>query len=860
MNNKDLNIPQFVQNWAKETPDAEALQVLARRPYSLTYRQLDERVWAMAQRLVELGVKPGDRVAILSNLDERCIVTLLAVASLRGVGVPINMESPASEHVLQAYGQSYPFTTVCHTNRFNAFIRRVFQNSKCKYLPIDSVKPALQPARTDMDGWRERIDRVLPNDIFYLNFTSGSTSNPKLVEATHGQLIANARDCIEFFRVTNQTRQLCLFSYHLHEHLVRPFLVGACAIVQPHNPVGTSLAEACKISRASHLICNPHLVMSMAAEPADKLQQLQGQLNVIEVGGGLISPQFGQSLEKTTGAKFLPCYGATELGGEALVTDWNDHDLRGRFRPLPSYTIRIANEEGGDVEAGIGDLIIAGPAIAKSYVVSPPGETQLSHYGFHTKDLAALDDDGRVRVFGRCDHAVKMLGSRQPVEPIEQTLKNSLAQLAKDVQVLDIETQGFARFLGFGNSLVVIVVPGDYEIGARGGRQIARAIKRARLESFLTAPAYYVIAEPDEVAKTDTGKLRRGHARSRFPYLLSEWDDSRKKRLIPLAPTVGGIARGARRLVVEAGRIASPARIFSSLATRAIRSVLPKRTRRWNTVSKWFRRTLLTLVLLYLVFIVVLMALEDRFVFQRSGRGGRFQIEQPDVAHEDVWITTSDDIRLHGIFCPNPRPTDDAGSVVLYCHGNKGTIERKLQVASDWQQALGCSVLLFDYRGYGRSEGTPSEEGVYRDSHAAYKWLVETKRFAADDIIIVGRSLGAAIALELATTVEHRALVLESTFTSLPDLATDKIPLVPAHLLMRNRFPSEDRIRDHHGPIVIAHGVDDDAIPPTHGKRLFEAANKPKLFYAIPTKMHMDLPTRDYYKAVREFLMAPAYP
>ncbi len=858
------NILQSLQTWAERTPDAEAIHVLARRPYSLTYRELHEGVCCMSRHLAERGVRAGDRVAILGNLDDRFFITLLAAASLQAVSVPINMESRASRHVLQAYAERHPFRLVCYTSRFTGFVKGVFPTASndLQFMRIDSTESEHRPSDEDFGAWNSQIKSVSAESAFYVNTTSGSTSAPKMVEATHGQLIINTQACIEFFQHDETTRLLCVFCYHQHEHFFRPLMTGGCAVLLPFSSVGYSLVEACLAARVTHLLCNPHSAIALTEESDSKLKLLRPNLRTIEVGGGLISPQFAQRLQDISGARFTACYGATETGGEALVGPHSDEHFN-RFLPLPGYTARIVDDEGNDVApATVGELVISGPAVADSYVEPPPGQTQLTKDGFHTKDLAVRDDDGRIRVLGRCDNAVKMLGSRQPIEPIEQAITTTLGPMASIVQVLDIEPQRGARALGLGSSLVAIVrlSPNLPLSPAQQANLVRKAIRSASLEAFLTSPTSFLLAKPDEIGLTDTGKLRRRHARSLFPYLLGEWDETRRHRLETVRPTLRSIGRALKRVVLEASRVVTPSRALSVLARRIARSLHRNKHggQRWRPSAKGIARLLLLILALYLLFIASLMAFEDRLVFQHGSKDARSMRPQTKVEYEDVWLTTSDGVRLHAIFCPCPagsvRDQTLARIVVLYCHGNKGTVLHRLKVASDWQQNIGCDVLMFDYRGYGKSEGSPSEQGVYCDSRAAYRWLIQERQIPAEQVVIVGRSLGGAVALELANSVKHGALVLESTFTTLPDVANEKLPFTPNHWIMKNRFPSIERIRQHIGPVVIAHGMEDEVIAPQHGKRLFELANEPKLFHQIPTRKHMDLPTTDYYAAVRKFI------
>ncbi len=141
--------------------------------------------------------------------------------------------------------------------------------------------------------------------------------------------------------------------------------------------------------------------------------------------------------------------------------------------------------------------------------------------------------------------------------------------------------------------------------------------------------------------------------------------------------------------------------------------------------------------------------------------------------------------------------------------------------------------LLFDYRGYGRSDGEPSEENVYADARAAYDWLINEKNFRPDEIVIFGRSLGGAVAINLASSVPCRGLIVESSFTSALDAGKSRFPFMPVKMLIKYRFDSLAKIRSVHCPVLVTHSPDDEFLPYEMGKKLFEAANEPKQFVAL---------------------------
>ena len=218
--------------------------------------------------------------------------------------------------------------------------------------------------------------------------------------------------------------------------------------------------------------------------------------------------------------------------------------------------------------------------------------------------------------------------------------------------------------------------------------------------------------------------------------------------------------------------------------------------------------------------------------------------------HEDAWFEASDGIQLHGWYAPHEHPR----AVVLFCHGNGGNVAYWADHLYNLHSRAGVSVLLFDYRGYGRSQGSPSEAGLLLDARAARKWLAQRAGVSEREIVVMGRSLGGAVAVDLAAQDGARALVLESTFTSLPDVGAYHYPWLPVRLLMHTRFDSRAKIGYYHGPLLQSHGTGDTIVPYEIGRRLFDAANEPKRFVTIPEGDHNDLPNRECYQTLTEFL------
>ena len=202
--------------------------------------------------------------------------------------------------------------------------------------------------------------------------------------------------------------------------------------------------------------------------------------------------------------------------------------------------------------------------------------------------------------------------------------------------------------------------------------------------------------------------------------------------------------------------------------------------------------------------------------------------EAVHIPYEEVHFAASDGTKLWGWFIPG-KP---GGLTLLFCHGNAGNLTHRMSSILSFHK-LGLSVFIFDYRGYGKSEGVPSERGTYADVEGAWAYLCEEKKIAPPQIIVFGRSLGGAMATYIAHKEKPRALVVESTFTSVPDVAAQVYPWIPVRLLVRIKYPNKDRIGQIQCPVMIIHSPQDEVIPYSHGERLFELAVEPKKFLPI---------------------------
>jgi hypothetical protein len=264
------------------------------------------------------------------------------------------------------------------------------------------------------------------------------------------------------------------------------------------------------------------------------------------------------------------------------------------------------------------------------------------------------------------------------------------------------------------------------------------------------------------------------------------------------------------------------------------------------------------------------MLFEDSFIyFPSKYPEGVWEREQPRAREgqivagiEDVQLTAADGVRLHGWYC-TPRVGRAGGAfepvetraTLLYLHGNGGNISHRYDFISELVR-LPVNVLIIDYRGYGKSEGRPSEEGLYMDARAAWDYLTKARGIPASQVVIFGKSLGGAIGIDLATKVEACGLVVQSSFTSIADMAGEILPFVPTFVI-RTKMDSLSKIATVSCPKLFIHSQADEIVPYRLGRRLFDAARPPKQFYEVkgaPHNLTNEIGGAPYYEALRVFI------
>ncbi|TAJ10836.1 MAG: alpha/beta hydrolase [Nitrospirae bacterium] len=246
------------------------------------------------------------------------------------------------------------------------------------------------------------------------------------------------------------------------------------------------------------------------------------------------------------------------------------------------------------------------------------------------------------------------------------------------------------------------------------------------------------------------------------------------------------------------------------------------------------------------------MSLLDRFfVYHPAPWIDRDWARVSGLPLQEVWFQAEDGTKLFGWYVEN-RATP---VVLLWCHGNAGNIIHRLENLVELYR-LGFSVFLFDYRGYGRSQGRPTEEGMYQDALAAYDYLATSRHVAPERLLLFGRSLGGAVAGHVAVRRQAAGLILEGAFPSVAAVARAHYFGLPVDWLLGAEFNLTDRLAVLSLPVLVIHGGRDEIIPAELGRQVFDAARAPKDFYLVPGADHNDLYVvggRAYFQRLRQF-------
>jgi fermentation-respiration switch protein FrsA (DUF1100 family) len=275
---------------------------------------------------------------------------------------------------------------------------------------------------------------------------------------------------------------------------------------------------------------------------------------------------------------------------------------------------------------------------------------------------------------------------------------------------------------------------------------------------------------------------------------------------------------------------------------------------------RWIRVVVSIGVLWFTIVVTMVLFEESLIFFPDRYPSGLWDVDAvadgSGCSIEDHFFVAEDGVRLHAWWC---RPMDgapsDASAVLLWFHGNAGNLSQRADLMLELAR-LGLEIVIVDYRGYGRSEGRPTEKGLYRDARGAWRHVVQDSGVDPRRIVILGKSLGGAVAVDLAADVMPAGLIVESSFTSVPDMAAEHYPFIPRWLI-RTRMASIEKIGRVSCPVMVVHSPADEIVPFEHGRRLCDAVRGDRRFLEIPGAAHNELwlvGGERYFAAVRDFI------
>lgn len=254
-----------------------------------------------------------------------------------------------------------------------------------------------------------------------------------------------------------------------------------------------------------------------------------------------------------------------------------------------------------------------------------------------------------------------------------------------------------------------------------------------------------------------------------------------------------------------------------------------------------------------LIYLAILLLFENKIIYHPSRYPeGFWDPVSTGVPAQDIFFHAEDGVKLHGWFIPAPN----AIATLLWFHGNAGNLSHRLDNIHRLKP-LKLNIFIFDYRGYGKSEGTPDEEGIYKDSRAAYKKALEMEGVSVDSLFLFGRSLGGICAVETAMNHPARGLILESVFTNSADMSRQVVPLIPLGWAIRSKLDAVSKVPHLKLAKLFLHGTRDEIVPYDLGRKLFEQAAEPKSFYPIEGAEHNDtyiMGGTGYFNAINRFI------
>jgi len=257
-----------------------------------------------------------------------------------------------------------------------------------------------------------------------------------------------------------------------------------------------------------------------------------------------------------------------------------------------------------------------------------------------------------------------------------------------------------------------------------------------------------------------------------------------------------------------------------------------------KSLRKTVMKTIISAVIIYLVILIIMTVFQRKIIYYPYKLDKNFKFPKYVPELEEVFITCEDGHTINGLFASGRvnKP------VILIFHGNAGNITHRDFLLQGFTR-LGCAVLLIDYHGYGKSEGTPSEKNLYLDGDASLKWLQKEKNIIPEQIVLFGKSLGSGVGIELATKHSFKGLMLETPLSSTASVARSHFPYncFPVRFLIIDKFDNISKIKNIHCPLLFIHGTRDNIIDKKESEKLYEKANMPKELYLVEGAGHNDI-------------------
>jgi esterase/lipase len=264
---------------------------------------------------------------------------------------------------------------------------------------------------------------------------------------------------------------------------------------------------------------------------------------------------------------------------------------------------------------------------------------------------------------------------------------------------------------------------------------------------------------------------------------------------------------------------------------------------------KRLRASVTIMLIIYLGCLSLLMGLENKLIYH-PWSAADYWTPPTGLKYEDVTLKSKTGDTIHAWWCPDPQ----SNITILFSHGNAGNLSGHAHIIGAIRARVPCNVLIYDYPGFGKSNGRPNESGCYGAAEAAYEWVIRVKQVPADKILLMGQSLGCAMACHLAAKVDHRGLVLLSPFTTIRDIGQEVLPIFPVKWIMRHRYDNRSKLKEYQKPLLIGHSTSDEVIPFHHGKALYEsAATKQKTFCKISGFGHNEF-APNFFVAMKVFV------